>query len=65
LLRHFDWTLIRPPRIKPGKSNGKIIADEKNLIKKEVYVEDLVDFIILQIDSKDWIKKAPLISSLK
>jgi putative NADH-flavin reductase len=61
----LDWTLVRPPRIRQGKSNGKIVADEKNLIKTEVYVEDLVNFILSQIDSKDWIKKAPLVSSVK
>jgi putative NADH-flavin reductase len=61
----LDWTLIRPPRIRHGKSNGRIVADEKNLFKTEVYVEDLVNFILLQIDSTDWIKKAPLVASVK
>jgi putative NADH-flavin reductase len=61
----LDWTLVRPPRIRKGKLNGKIVADEKNLNRTEVYVEDLVNFILLQIDSKDWIKKAPLVASVK
>jgi putative NADH-flavin reductase len=58
----IDWTLIRPPRIRAG-NNGKIMADEKKLTKVEVYVDDLVEFMLAQIDSKEWIKKAPLVSS--
>jgi hypothetical protein len=61
----LDWTLVRPPKIKKGKSNKKIVADEKNLITTEIYVEDLVNFMLLQIDSKDWIRKAPLIANGK
>lgn len=61
----LDWTLIRPPAILPGKSNGKLIADDKNLAKISVYAEDLADFMLDQIDSKDWIKKAPLVAVVK
>jgi putative NADH-flavin reductase len=60
----LDWTLIRPPAILPGKSKGKLIADEKNLPKVSVYAEDLADFMLDQIDSKDWIKKVPLVASV-
>jgi putative NADH-flavin reductase len=59
----IDWTLLRPPRIKNGKSNGEIIADEKNLASLNIYVEDLVEFILKQIESKEWIKRAPLVAS--
>ena len=62
---NLDWTLVRPPRIRPGKSKGKIVADEKNLSTLEVYVDDLVDFMLEQIESKEWIKKAPLVASVK
>ena len=61
----LDWTLVRPPQIKKGKSSGKIVADEKNLIKTEVYVEDLAEFMLSQIESKEWIKKAPLVATIK
>jgi putative NADH-flavin reductase len=61
----IDWTLIRPPRIVKGKSAEKIIADDNNLKQVKVYVDDLADFMLEQIESDEWSKKAPLISSLK
>jgi putative NADH-flavin reductase len=59
----LDWTLIRPPRIANEAASGSISVDEKKLRSLKVSVEDLTDFILLQISSKDWIRKAPLISS--
>jgi putative NADH-flavin reductase len=61
----IDWTLVRPPRIVKGKSTEKIIADDKILNQAKVYVDDLADFMLDQIESKEWSKKAPLVSSLK
>jgi len=59
----LDWTLVRPPGImkKVFKGNGTI-ADEKNLARTKVNVEDLAGFIVEQITSKEWIKKAPLVA---
>jgi putative NADH-flavin reductase len=61
----LDWTLIRPPRITDEPASGNISVDEKNLKNLKVSVGDLTDFILLQIASKEWIRKAPLISSGK
>jgi putative NADH-flavin reductase len=60
----LDWALVRPPGIMKEvfKGNGTI-ADEKNLARTKVNVEDLAVFIVEQITSKDWIKKAPLVAS--
>lgn len=60
---NLDWTLVRPPGIAKGKSKGQIvIADEKNLARTRINVEDLASFILEQITSKNWIKKAPLVA---
>ena len=59
----LDWTLIRPPRIANEASSGSISVDEKNLKSLKICVDDLTDFILQQISSKEWIRKAPLISS--
>ena len=59
----LDWTLVRPPRITRGKATGIITIDEKNLSSLQVSVEDLTNFMIEQITAKNWIQKAPLISS--
>jgi putative NADH-flavin reductase len=59
----LDWTLVRPPRIANEEASGNILADEKNLYSLKVSVGDLTDFMLKQISSKDWIRKAPLVSS--
>jgi putative NADH-flavin reductase len=61
----LDWSLVRPPQIVKGKATGKLSADEKNLAGMQVDVDDLTDFILNQITSPEWIKKAPLVATLK
>jgi putative NADH-flavin reductase len=60
---NIDWTLVRPPQITKGGSTEKVKADEKNLARTKINVADLSNFIIDQINSKNWIKKAPLVAS--
>jgi putative NADH-flavin reductase len=61
----LDWTLVRPPAILKGKSlTGNLLVDEKNLGSLKVNVEDLSNFILEQITSDLWVKKAPLVSSI-
>ncbi len=59
----LDWTLVRPPRIANEEAKGNLSADEKNLKSLKVTVGDLTDFILEQTTSKNWIRKAPLLSS--
>ena len=61
----LDWTLVRPPRIANEKVSGNMSANEQKLDSLKVSVEDLTDFILEQITSKEWIRKAPLVSSGK
>jgi putative NADH-flavin reductase len=61
----LDWTLIRPPRIANEASQECLSVDEKKLGNIKVSIEDLTDFILQQITSREWIRKAPLISSGK
>jgi len=61
---NLDWTLVRPPRIASEPASGNISADEKMLNSLKISVEDLTDFILEQITSKEWIRKAPLVSSI-
>jgi len=60
---NLDWTLVRPPRIAKGTATGNLVADEKNLASLQVNVADLADFLLDQIDSRDWIRKAPLVAA--
>jgi len=61
---NLDWTLVRPPQIIKGGSTGKVKADEKNLARTKINIEDLSNFILAQINSKIWMKKAPLVASV-
>ena len=60
---NLDWTLVRPPRIIRSKSNGILKADEKNLASIHINVENLVEFMLDQLTTTQWIKKAPLVAS--
>jgi putative NADH-flavin reductase len=60
---NLDWTLVRPPRIANEAASGNISADEKILKSLKISVGDLTDFILEQITSEKWIRKAPLVSS--
>jgi putative NADH-flavin reductase len=60
---NLEWTLVRPPRISNEAASRNISADEKMLNSLKISVEDLTDFILEQITSKEWIRKAPLVSS--
>jgi len=62
---NLDWTLVRPPRVSKIKSTGDLIANEKSLAGMQINVEDLAEFILDQIDSEKWLKKAPLVASEK
>lgn len=59
----LEWTLVRPPRIMRSTRKGTLHADEKRLSSLAVDVDDLADFMIQQITSREWIGKAPLVSS--
>jgi len=61
---NLDWTLVRPPRIANEPASGNISADGKMLNNLKISVEDLTNFILEQITSKEWIRKAPLVSSI-
>lgn len=62
----LDYTLVRPPGIMKKVFKGKgTVADEKNLPRTKVNVEDLAVFIVEQINSNEWIRKAPLVAAGK
>jgi putative NADH-flavin reductase len=62
---NLDWTLVRPPRITNDKPIGRFLVDEKNLASVQVNVEDLAEFLLKQIASRKWIRKAPLVATAK
>lgn len=54
---HEVRTLVRTP--------GKLVADEKNLASLQVWVEDLADFVLEQLTSERWIRRAPYVAAAR
>ncbi len=59
----LDWTLVRPPRIAPKRPPGELVADERSLPSLQVWVEDLAGFILEQLESTTWVRRAPLVAA--
>jgi len=60
----LDWTIIRPPRIGKGAPTGKVRATDQDLAGSTVDVEDLTDFILAQLQGREWVRRAPTIASV-
>jgi putative NADH-flavin reductase len=60
----ISWTFVRPAMISKGPVTGKIIVDDKKLPGSKVTLGDLSRFIVDQISSTEWIKKAPMLASI-
>jgi uncharacterized protein len=62
--KDLDWTLIRPAFITNKISKGEISVNDHKLPGLSVSLEDLARFIVEQISSTQWIRKAPMIASM-
>lgn len=59
----LDWTVIRPPIIGNGKPAGKVRALEGELAGMKVDVQDLTDFMLALLETREWNGKAPVVAS--
>lgn len=57
------WTLVRPAMVSGKAGTGKVLADAKKMPETTIMLEDLGMFMVEQITSVEWIKKAPLVAS--
>ena len=48
-----------------GMMAGVVLADANTGVGHKVDVEDLVEFMLAQIDSTEWVGRAPLVASGK
>jgi putative NADH-flavin reductase len=62
--KDIDWTLIRPAFISDKTGSGNILKDDKKLPGLTVNLQDLGKFIVDQVGSSEWIRKAPMITSV-
>jgi putative NADH-flavin reductase len=61
--KYISWTLVRPAMVSSKPGTGNILADDLNMPGTSIMVGDLAKFMVEQITSTEWIKKAPLVSS--
>jgi hypothetical protein len=61
--KDISWTFVRAAMISKNRGTGKILANDKKMPGTKIMLEDLGKFIVQQITSTEWIKKAPLVGS--
>ena len=59
----ISWTFVRAAMISKKQGTGKILASDKKMPGTTIMLEDLAKFMVEQITSTAWIKKAPLVAS--
>ena len=59
----ISWTFVRAAMISNKPGTGKILANDKKMPGTTIMLEDLAKFMVEQITSSAWIKKAPLVAS--
>ena len=57
------WTLVRPTMVSNKAGTRKVLADNKKMPGTTIMLEDLGMFMVEQIKSTEWIRKAPLVAS--
>jgi len=61
----LNWTVIRPPLIGKGGATGNVAASETDMPGMQIDVEDIADFILALLKTKEWDRKAPIVASRK
>ena len=59
----LNWTVLRPPLIGSGNPTGNVAASDSDMTGMKIDVEDITDFILSLLKTKEWDRKAPIISS--
>jgi uncharacterized protein YbjT (DUF2867 family) len=60
----LDWVLVRPAILnnKPGRGKVRALEDPTGFHGGSISREDVASFVVEQIDSKTWVRRAPLIA---
>lgn len=61
--KSLDWTFVRPAFFSSKSGAGNVLADDKKMPGTTITLEDLGLFLVNQVASTDWIKKAPFVAS--
>lgn len=61
--KKIDWTFVRAAMIGNKPGTGKIAANDTEMQGTTIQLEDLAKFMVEQITSTEWIRKAPFLAS--
>lgn len=61
----LNWTVLRPPIIGSGMPTGRVAASGSDMTGTKIDVEDISDFILSLLTTREWDRKAPVVSSQK
>ncbi|WP_445488989.1 NAD(P)-dependent oxidoreductase [Niallia sp. 03133] len=59
----IEWTLVRLPFVMEGSETGKIKEDLKDMPGRKIMNADIAEYLIDQINKKEYIRKTPFISN--
>ena len=60
----LDWTMVMPPMLSNGAAKGRYRVDGEALPRNGARIsrEDVADFMMLQVEGKDWARKGVYIT---
>lgn len=61
--KSLEWTFVRPAFFSTKPGSGNVLADDTKMPGTTIMLEDLGMFLVQQIVSSDWVRKAPLVAS--
>ncbi|MDT3403508.1 NAD(P)-dependent oxidoreductase [Mucilaginibacter terrae] len=61
---NIDYTMIRLPLIEQTDERRKLIVDLHDCPGEDISTTDLAEFIVQQINNKEYVRKAPFVASL-
>jgi len=61
--KNIAWTFVRPAFFSNKAGTGKVLANDKKMPGTTIMLEDLGMFMVEQITSTEWIRRAPLVAS--
>lgn len=62
---NLEWISVRAPMIQDRERTNSILANGDRLVGMTVSKNDLVEFMLDQLDGSPWIRKAPFVASPK
>lgn len=59
----LDWTYVRLPYVVPDPALGTVLVNLEHLPGPRITAEDLARFLIEQLESREYVRKAPFVAN--